>query len=93
MPTNVEVIEKLACQLERERINNDLQNCKTLEEFEEVKKKSMSSFVVWTKSSKSRFLWRLTSVNRKLPCLCGTGRQFFQISNPLTSRLLYFERT
>lgn len=39
MPTNVEVIEKLARQLERERINNDLQNCKTLEEFEEVKKK------------------------------------------------------
>lgn len=39
MPTNAEVIEKLARQLERERINNDLQSCKTLEEFEEIKKK------------------------------------------------------
>lgn len=39
MPTNAEVIEKLARQLERERINNDLQNCKTLEEFEEIKRK------------------------------------------------------
>lgn len=39
MPTNAEVIEKLSRQLERERINNDLQNCHTLEEYEAVKKK------------------------------------------------------
>lgn len=39
MPTNAEVIEKLARQLERERINNDLQSCKTLEDFEEIRRK------------------------------------------------------
>ena len=39
MPTNAEVIEKLARQLERELINNDLQNCRTLEDYEEIKKK------------------------------------------------------
>lgn len=39
MPTSAEVIEKLARQLERERINNDLQNCITIEDYEAVKKK------------------------------------------------------
>lgn len=39
MPTNAEVIEKLARQLERERIKNDLQSCKTLEDFEAVRRK------------------------------------------------------
>lgn len=38
-PTNAEVIEKLSRQLERERINNDLQNCQTLEDYEIIKKK------------------------------------------------------
>lgn len=39
MPTNAEVIEDLARKLERERILNDLKDCKTLEDFEEVTKK------------------------------------------------------
>ncbi|MBD5484930.1 MAG: hypothetical protein HDR18_05310 [Lachnospiraceae bacterium] len=50
MPTNAEVIEKLARQLERERINDDLQNCKTLEDYEEIKK-SMSFYAVMIKGS------------------------------------------
>ncbi len=36
MPTNAEVIENLACELERARILNDLKECSTLEEFQEL---------------------------------------------------------
>lgn len=39
MPTNAEVIENLARKLERARILNDLKECKTLEEFQELTKK------------------------------------------------------
>ena len=39
MPTNAEVIENLARKLERFRILNDLKECKTLEEFQELVKK------------------------------------------------------
>lgn len=34
MPDNAEVIEKLARQLEQQKILNDLQSCKTLEDFQ-----------------------------------------------------------
>lgn len=36
MPTNAEVIENLARKLERVRILNDLKECRTLEEFQEL---------------------------------------------------------
>ncbi len=39
MPTNAEVIEALARKLERVRILNDLKECTTLEEYQEVTKK------------------------------------------------------
>ena len=39
MPTNAEVIESLARKLERACILNDLKECKTLEEFQELTKK------------------------------------------------------
>lgn len=39
MPTNAEVIERLARKLERVRILNDLKECKTLEEYQELTKK------------------------------------------------------
>lgn len=39
MPTNAEVIESLARKLERVRILNDLKECKTLEEYQELTKK------------------------------------------------------
>ena len=39
MLTNAEVIENLARKLERARILNDLKECKTLEEFQELTKK------------------------------------------------------
>lgn len=39
MPTNAEIIEKLSRKLERARILNDLKECKTLEEYQELTKK------------------------------------------------------
>ncbi len=39
MPDTAETIENLARKLERVRILNDLRECKTLEEFQEVTKK------------------------------------------------------
>ena len=39
MPNTAETIEKLARQLERQRVLTDLQECKTLEEFQELTKK------------------------------------------------------
>ncbi len=39
MPTNAEVIERLARKLERECILNDLKEFKTLEEYQELTKK------------------------------------------------------
>lgn len=39
MPTNAEVIETLARKLERVRILNDLKECRTLEEYQELTKK------------------------------------------------------
>ena len=39
MPTNAEVIESLARKLERVRILNDLKECTTLEEFQELTQK------------------------------------------------------
>lgn len=39
MPTNAEVIENLARKLERVRILDDLKECKTLEEYQELTKK------------------------------------------------------
>lgn len=39
MPTIAEVIENLARKLERVRILNDLKECKTLQEFQELTKK------------------------------------------------------
>ena len=39
MPTNAEVIEELARKLERVRILNDLKECKTLEEYQELTQK------------------------------------------------------
>lgn len=39
MPTNAEVIENLARKLERARILNDLKECKTLEDYQELVKK------------------------------------------------------
>ncbi len=38
MPTNTEVIENLARKLERVRILNDLKECRTLEDFQELTK-------------------------------------------------------
>lgn len=39
MPTNAEIIENLARKLERVCILNDLKECKTLQEFQELTKK------------------------------------------------------
>ena len=39
MPTNAEIIEKLSRKLERAIILNDLKECKTLEEYQELTKK------------------------------------------------------
>lgn len=39
MPDTAETIENLARKLERVRILNDLRECKTLDEFQEVTKK------------------------------------------------------
>lgn len=39
MPNAAETIENLARKLERARVLNDLQGCKTLEEFQEIVKK------------------------------------------------------
>lgn len=39
MPYNAETIESLARKLERARILNDLKECKTLEEYQELTKK------------------------------------------------------
>lgn len=39
MPDTAETIENLARKLERVRILNDLRECKTLEEFQELTKK------------------------------------------------------
>ncbi len=39
MPTYAEMIENLARKLERIRILNDLKECKTLEEYQELTKK------------------------------------------------------
>ncbi len=39
MPTNAEVIENLARKLERIRILDDLKDCRTLEEYQELTKK------------------------------------------------------
>ena len=39
MPNTAETIENLARKLERVRILNDLKECKTLEEFQELTKK------------------------------------------------------
>jgi len=39
MPTNAEVIESLARKLERVRILNDLRECRTLEEYQELTRK------------------------------------------------------
>lgn len=39
MPTNAEVIGNFARKLERARILNDLKECKTLEEYQELTKK------------------------------------------------------
>ena len=39
MPTNAEVIERLARKLERACILNDLKECRTLEEYKELTKK------------------------------------------------------
>ena len=36
MPTNAEVIENLARKLERVRVLNDLKECQTLEEYQEL---------------------------------------------------------
>lgn len=38
MPTNAETIEKLARQLEQQKILNALQSCVTLEDFKELLK-------------------------------------------------------
>lgn len=39
MPNSAETIENLARKLERVRILNDLKDCKTLEEFQELTRK------------------------------------------------------
>lgn len=39
MPNSAETIESLARKLERVRILNDLKECKTLEEYQELTKK------------------------------------------------------
>lgn len=39
MPTSSEVIENLARKLERVRILNDLKECKTLDDYQELTKK------------------------------------------------------
>lgn len=39
MPTNAEVIESLARKLERLRILNDLKECSSLEDFQQLTKK------------------------------------------------------
>lgn len=38
MPTNAEMIEKLAKQLEQQKILNALECCKTLEDYQELTK-------------------------------------------------------
>lgn len=42
MPNNAEVIEKLARQLEQQKILNDLLNCETLEDFKALTDKYKS---------------------------------------------------
>ncbi|MBD5111006.1 MAG: hypothetical protein HDT42_00500 [Ruminococcaceae bacterium] len=39
MPNNAETIEKLAKQLEQQKILNDLQSCQTLEDFQKLVEK------------------------------------------------------
>lgn len=39
MPANAEVIEKLAKQLEQQKFLNELEDCATLEDFQELTKK------------------------------------------------------
>lgn len=39
MPTNAEVIEKLAKQLEQQKFLNELQSCETLDDLEKLKEK------------------------------------------------------
>lgn len=39
MPSNAETIEKLARQLEQQKILNDLQSCETLEDFKKLVEK------------------------------------------------------
>ena len=39
MPTTAEVIETLARKLDRARILNDLKECKTIEDYQELTKK------------------------------------------------------
>ena len=39
MPTSAEVIEKLARKLERAKILNDLKECKTLDDYQEITRK------------------------------------------------------
>lgn len=39
MPNNAEIIEKLAKQLEQQKILNDLQSCETLEDFKKLTEK------------------------------------------------------
>ncbi|MCM1166534.1 MAG: protein phosphatase [Lachnospiraceae bacterium] len=39
MPNNGEIIEKLARQLEQQKILNDLQDCETLEDFKKLTEK------------------------------------------------------
>lgn len=39
MPINAETIEKLAKQLEQQKILNDLQSCNTLEDFQKLVEK------------------------------------------------------
>lgn len=44
MSTNAEVIESLARKLERVRILNDLKECRTLEDFQELTRKYEALF-------------------------------------------------
>lgn len=39
MPNNAETIEKMAKQLEQQKILNDLQSCQTLEDFQKLVEK------------------------------------------------------
>ena len=46
MPTNAEIIEKLAKQLEQQKFLNELQCCETLEDFKKLveRKKTIADF-------------------------------------------------